>query len=63
LRSWTNPARRDKRIEPTVVASLLERIAVHDDRDPSLFVATRARCAMTGLPLASIAIEQRPVQA
>jgi surface carbohydrate biosynthesis protein len=63
LRSWTNPARRDKRIEPTVVASLLERIAVHDDRDPSLFSATRARCAMTGLPLASIAIEQRPVQA
>jgi hypothetical protein len=63
LRSWTNPARRDKRIEPAFVASLLERIAVHDSRDPSLFVATRARCAMTGLPLASIVIEQRPEQA
>ena len=63
LRSWTNPARRDKRIEPTVVASLLERIAVHDNRDPSLFVAKRARCAMTGLPLASVVIEQCPEQA
>ena len=63
LRSWTNPARRDKRIEPAVVASLLERIAVHDNHEPSLFAATRARCAMTGLPLASIVIEQRPEQA
>ncbi|MFL5236011.1 MAG: surface carbohydrate biosynthesis protein [Rhizomicrobium sp.] len=63
LRSQFNPARRDKRIEPAVVATLLERIAVHDKRDPSLFVATRARCATTGLPLASIAIEKRPVRA
>jgi surface carbohydrate biosynthesis protein len=63
LRSWLNPARRDKRIEPAMVASLLERIAVHDKSDPSLFAATRARCAKTGLPLASILIEQRPVRA
>jgi surface carbohydrate biosynthesis protein len=63
LRAWFDSARRDKRIEPAVVASLLERIAAHDKRDPSLFLTTRARCAMTGLPLASIIIEQRPVRA
>jgi hypothetical protein len=62
LRSWLNPARRDKRIEPAVVASLLERIVVHDKHDPTLFVATRARCKRTGLPLASILIEQHPVR-
>jgi surface carbohydrate biosynthesis protein len=62
LRTWFSPARRDKRIEPAVVASLLERIAVHDKRDPSLFTATRARCVKTGLPLASIIIEQNPVR-
>ena len=32
---------------------------LHDGRDPSLFSAKRARCAKTGLPLASIAIEKR----
>jgi surface carbohydrate biosynthesis protein len=58
LRAGFNPARRDKRIEPAVVASLLTRIAAHDQRDPSLFTATRARCAVTGLPLASVVIEQ-----
>jgi surface carbohydrate biosynthesis protein len=63
LRSQFNPARRDKRIEPAVVATLLERIAEHDKCDPSVFVATRARCATTGLPLASIAVEKRPVRA
>jgi surface carbohydrate biosynthesis protein len=63
LRSYFNPARRDKRIEPAVVASLLSRIAVHDKQDPSLFAAARARCATTGLPLASIAIEKRPARA
>lgn len=63
LRSWFSPARRDKRIEPSAVAALLERIAVHDRRDPSLFTATRARCMRTGLPLASIIIERRPVRA
>lgn len=59
LRSWVSPARRDKRIEPASVTALLERIAVHDGRDPSLFVASRARCSTTGMPLASIAIEKR----
>jgi surface carbohydrate biosynthesis protein len=59
LRSQFNPARRDKRLEPTFVTDLLARIAIHDQRDPTLFAASRARCATTGLPLASIAIEQR----
>ena len=59
LRTWVSPARRDKRIEPASVAALLERIAVHDGHDPSLFAAARARCKTTGLPLASIAIEKR----
>ncbi len=59
LRTWSSPARRDKRIAPASVAALLERIAIHDRRDPSLFSATRARCKVTGMPLASIAIEKR----
>jgi surface carbohydrate biosynthesis protein len=59
LRTWVSPARRDKRIEPASVAALLERIAIHDGRNPSLFAATRARCKATGMPLASIAIEKR----
>jgi hypothetical protein len=59
FRTWFSPARRDKRIEPGDVRSLLQRIAVHDRKDPSLFTATRARCAATGLPLASIVVEQR----
>ena len=63
LRAWFSPTRRDKRIEPAAVGALLERIAVHDRRDPSLFTATRARCMRTGLPLASIIIERRPVRA
>ena len=42
---------------------LLERIAAHDKCDPSLFSVERARCAKTGLPLASIAIEKRPERA
>jgi len=62
FRTWFSPARRDKRIEPADVGSLLKRIAVHDQRDPALFTATRARCAATGLPLASIVVEQRPVR-
>ena len=62
FRTWFSPARRDKRIEPADVGSLLRRIAVHDQRDPALFTATRARCAATGLPLASIVVEQRPVR-
>ena len=60
LRSQFNPARRDKRIEPAFVKTLLQRIAAHDGASPSQFTATRAHCATTGLPLASIAIE--PVQ-
>jgi surface carbohydrate biosynthesis protein len=60
LRSRFNPARRDKHIAPSAVAALLDRIATHDRVDPSSFVAKRARCARTGLPLASIAIEKRP---
>ena len=32
-------------------------------RDPSLFSVERARCAKTGLPLASIAIQKRPARA
>ena len=58
LRSQFNPARRDKRIEPTFVKALLQRIAAHDHADPAQFTARRARCATTGLPLASIAIEK-----
>jgi len=60
LRLRTNPARRDKRLAPAVVADLLERIALHHRSAPSGFVAARARCTITGLPLASIAIEKRP---
>jgi surface carbohydrate biosynthesis protein len=59
VRSQFNPARRDKRIEPSVVTALLERIASHDKAMPSHFVAARARCATTGLPLASIAVDKR----
>jgi hypothetical protein len=59
FRTWFSPARRDKRIKPADVESLLKRIAIHDRRDPSLFTATRARCVATGLPLASIVVEQR----
>lgn len=60
LRTWFSPARRDKRIEPADVTALLRRIAIHDQCDPSLFTAARARCARTGLPLASIIVERRP---
>jgi hypothetical protein len=63
LRTWFSPARRDKRIEPADVRALLERITIHDGRDPSLFTATRARCAKTGLPLASIVVEQHSARA
>jgi surface carbohydrate biosynthesis protein len=63
LRTWSSPARRDKRIHPADVARLLERIAVHDQCDPSLFSVTRARCVKTGLPLASIIVEQKSVRA
>ena len=57
LRSRFNPARRDKRIEPILVKTLLQRIASHDRANPSQFTARRAHCMTTGLPLASIAIE------
>ena len=57
LRSRFNPARRDKRIEPIFVNTLLQRIATHDRASPAQFTARRAHCATTGLPLASIAIE------
>jgi surface carbohydrate biosynthesis protein len=60
LRSRFNPVRRDKHIAPAAVAALLDKIAAHDTSDPACFVATRARCVTTGLPLASIAIEKRP---
>jgi surface carbohydrate biosynthesis protein len=63
LRTRFNPARREKRIEPSDVKRLLEQIAVHDRSDPSLFSVERARCARTGLPLASIAIQKRPARA
>jgi surface carbohydrate biosynthesis protein len=63
FRTWFSPARRDKRIEPADVGALLQRIAVHDQRDPAGFSVARARCARTGLPLASILVEQRPVRA
>jgi surface carbohydrate biosynthesis protein len=59
FRTWFSPARRDKRIEPADVAALLARIAIHDNNDPSRFTAARARCAKTGLPLASIVVERR----
>lgn len=59
LRTFVNPARRDKRIEPSAVATVLDRIASHDGRVPSPFTVTRARCKITGIPLASIAIEKR----
>jgi surface carbohydrate biosynthesis protein len=58
LRSRFNPARRDKRIEPAFVKTLLQRIAIHDRASPLQFRARRAHCATTGLPLASIAIDQ-----
>lgn len=58
LRSQFNPARRDKRIEPAFVKTLLQRIATHDRASPLQFRARRAHCATTGLPLASIAIDQ-----
>ncbi|PSO15998.1 hypothetical protein C7G42_24985 [Bradyrhizobium sp. MOS003] len=57
LRSQFNPARRDKRIAPPSVQTLIQRIAAHDQASPSQFTARRAHCATTGLPLASIAIE------
>lgn len=57
LRSQFNPARRDKRIAPPFVQTLLQRIAAHDQASASRFTARRAHCATTGLPLASIAIE------
>jgi hypothetical protein len=59
LRTWISPARRDKRIGPSDVRQLLARIATHDGSDPSRFSVERARCAKTGLPLASIAIQKR----
>ena len=59
LRTRFNPARREKRIEPSDVRHLLERVAAHDKSDPSLFSVERARCAKTGLPLASITIQKR----
>ena len=62
FRTWFNPARRDKRIEPADVTALLARIAVHDNSDPTRFTVGRARCAKTGLPLASIMVEQQAVQ-
>ena len=63
LRTRFNPARREKRIEPSDVRRVLERVAAHDKSDPSLFSVERARCAKTGLPLASIAIYKRPGRA
>lgn len=62
LRGRFNPARRDKRVEPSFVAGLLDRIAVHDGADSSQFSASRASCVATGLPLASIVIEKRPTR-
>jgi surface carbohydrate biosynthesis protein len=63
LRGQFNPVRRDKRIEPAFVASLLDRIAAHDRADPLQFAASRARCVTTGVPLASIAIKKNPTRA
>jgi hypothetical protein len=40
--------------------ALLGKIVAHDKGEPSAFAASHARCAKTGLPLASIAIEKRP---
>lgn len=57
LRGLVNPARRDKRIEPDLVRSMLRDIAVHDGADPAQLTVARAHCATTGLPLASIAIK------
>jgi surface carbohydrate biosynthesis protein len=62
LRSQFNPARRDKRIGPALVANLLGRIAAHDREEPSQFAASRARCAATGVALASIAIEKNSIR-
>ncbi len=62
LRTWINPARRDKRIAPGEVGELLARIAMHDDRDPSSFTATRAQCVKTRAPLASILVKPRPAR-
>jgi len=59
LRTRFNPARREKRIEPSDVRRVLERVAAHDKSDPSLFSVERARCEKTGLPLASITIQER----
>ena len=63
LRTRFNPARREKRIDPSDVRRLLEQIAAHDKSDPSLFNVERARCAKTGLPLASITIQKRSARA
>lgn len=63
LRARVNPARRDKRIALGAVAGLLGRIARHDQATSSGFKTARARCASTGLPLASIAIEKLPIRA
>jgi surface carbohydrate biosynthesis protein len=63
LRTWVNPARRDKRISPADVATLLARIAKHDKQDPSFFAATRAQCVKTRVPLASILVEPRSARA
>lgn len=63
LRASVNPARRDKRIAPGAVAGLLERIAKHDHATAARIVAARARCATTGLPLASIVVGKRPGEA
>jgi surface carbohydrate biosynthesis protein len=63
LRSRANPVRRDKRIEPAAVATLIEQIARHDQTDPASLVAARARCVVTGLPLASVVIEKRATSA
>jgi hypothetical protein len=63
LRTRFNPARREKRIEPSDVKRLLAQIAVHDQADPSSFSVERARCARTGLPLASITIQKRSARA
>ena len=41
------------------VSTVLDRIAGQDGRDASQFAVTRARCKVTGIPLASIAIEKR----
>lgn len=63
LRTRFNPARREKRIEPSDVRRLLEQIAIHDKCDPSLFSVQRARCVKTGLPLATVSIDKLPARA